>query len=76
MTTKCADFLKEVKSKFRSFTSAYAGYGDNSRTYFGNEKIFQQWLKKELKNPENRRCFDDSEDKELKSIKEQYKGQL
>ena len=38
MTTKCADFLKEVKSKFRSFTSAYAGYGDNSRTYFGNEK--------------------------------------
>ena len=76
MATKCAGFLKEVESRFKHFTSGYAWYGDNGRTYFDEEERFRQWLKKELNDPENRRCFDNSEDKQLKNIKEQFKGQL
>lgn len=76
MATKCADFLKEVKRGFKHFTSGYAWYGDNGRTYFDEEERFRQWLKKELNDPEKRRCFDNSEDKQLKNIKEQFKGQL
>ena len=67
----CTEFINKIIGRFNHFTNS-----GNNENYMDREAGFMQWLKNELREPELRNCYNVSDNKNLKNVKEQFKGRL
>ena len=74
----CTEFINKIIHEFQPIKtiSIWGNQPDNTISQNDKERDFKQWIGNELKHLELRACFENSKDKRLNDIKDQFKGQL
>ncbi|MFG1391218.1 hypothetical protein [Acidiplasma aeolicum] len=69
----CTDFINEIVHGYEHLKSMSNWDKEHWKE---NDNEFTVWLTNELKDPELRQCYEKSENKKLKEVKELLKGRL